>query len=207
MLLVVGGNSHNIGKTSVAAAVIQSLPEAGWTAVKITQYDAGECSTGQSACRCDGSEHPYTLLEQTEPASTDSGRFLAAGALRSYWLRTARGNLGYAVPELRKMIRTSRNVLLESNGVLQFLRPDLYLLVLDTSLKDIKDSARWFFNRADAYVLVGDEQRVPPWKGIPARWLREKPGFRVNPPEYSSEELIRFVQSALGKVSPIATLP
>ena len=40
-LIVVGGHSRSVGKTSVVAGLIAALPEFGWTAVKITQYGDG----------------------------------------------------------------------------------------------------------------------------------------------------------------------
>ena len=44
MLVVVGGHSRNIGKTSVVAGLIRKLRDRKWTAVKITQYGHGVCS-------------------------------------------------------------------------------------------------------------------------------------------------------------------
>ena len=37
MLVVVGGHSRNIGKTSVVSGLIRRLREYHWTALKITQ--------------------------------------------------------------------------------------------------------------------------------------------------------------------------
>ena len=37
-VIVVGGHSRSIGKTSVVAGLIARLPEFHWTAFKITQY-------------------------------------------------------------------------------------------------------------------------------------------------------------------------
>ena len=44
MLVVVGGHSRNIGKTSVVAGLIRKLRDRKWTALKITQYGNGESS-------------------------------------------------------------------------------------------------------------------------------------------------------------------
>ena len=41
---------------------------------------------------------------------------------------------------------------MESNSVLRFLRPDLYLTVLDPSTADFKKSAQEFMDRADAAI-------------------------------------------------------
>ena len=84
MLVVVGGHSRNIGKTSVVAGLIRRLRDRKWTAVKITQYGHGVCSNEGKSCECSTEpEHPFAISEEYEPGRTDSGRFLAAGAERS----------------------------------------------------------------------------------------------------------------------------
>jgi hypothetical protein len=198
MLVVVGGHSRSIGKTSVAAGIIRSSPEARWTAVKITQHGHGICSAAGEPCSCAIEyDHPFALSEETAPNSTDSGRFLAAGAERAYWLRTAVGQLGHGMPELRRILASSQNVILESNSVLQFVRPDLYLIVLDFANADMKDSSRLYFDRADALVVTGGGDVEVPWAGVPARWLAGKPRFSVAPPEYHSVELARFIAARM----------
>ena len=83
MLVVVGGHSRNIGKTSVVAGLIRKLRSSEWTAVKITQYGHGVCSHAGEACGCETEpDHPFALSEEYQPSGTDSGRFLAAGAAR-----------------------------------------------------------------------------------------------------------------------------
>lgn len=198
MLVVIGGNSRNIGKTSVMAALIRAVPEARWTAMKITQYGHRVCSHSGASCGCEtGDDHPYALVEEREPNRTDTGRFLAAGATRSFWLRTEQGRLGEAAGVIRRLIESSENAVFESNSVLQFFRPDLYVPVLDFSVDDVKDSLRRFLDRADAVVLIDRGAARPPWKGIPARWIDQKPRFVVSPPDYSNDELARLVRDRL----------
>lgn len=200
MLVVVGGHSRNIGKTGVVAGLIRGLPEARWTAVKITQHGHGPCPQTGRRRECAGDpRHPYSLSEEADPHGRgDSARYLAAGARRSFWLRTAAGRLGGALPALRRVLDSSENALLESNSVLQFLRPDLYLVVLDSSVADFKDSTRRYLDRADAFLLAGGGPYLPSWKGIAARRLESKPRFRVSPPEYTQPELIDFVRWRMG---------
>ena len=38
-IVVVGGQSRNVGKTSLVANLIKAVPERRWTAVKITQHE------------------------------------------------------------------------------------------------------------------------------------------------------------------------
>ena len=40
-LVVIGGHSRSVGKTSVVAGIIAALPDFHWIAVKITQYGHG----------------------------------------------------------------------------------------------------------------------------------------------------------------------
>ncbi len=203
-IVVVGGHSRNIGKTSVVAGLIAALPEFGWTAFKITQYGHGFCSANGEPCDCQTDDHTLAVSAEKpdgdptmdSAAATDTARYLAAGAERSLWVRTRVGMLASAMPRIRKELAASRHAILESNSILQFLKPDLYLSVLDPGTADFKESARLFLDRADA-ILTLDRGLTPQWKGVPARWIETKPRFAVQPPGYLSPELVRFVRERL----------
>jgi hypothetical protein len=191
---VVGGHTRNIGKTSVICSLIRSTPQLGWTAVKITQYGHGVCSKDGEACECALPDHPFALQQELDPAaSTDTSRFLAAGAHRSYWARTAAGNLGEAMPALRRLWQSSQNAIVESNSILQFVKPDLYLTVLDFAVADFKESSRRYLDRADAVIAVSAAR--PAWRDVAERLWRNKPLFMVSPPDYFHPDLPKLVLS------------
>lgn len=198
-IVVVGGHSRDVGKTSVVAALIARLPEMRWTAFKITQFGHGFCTANREPCDCQTDEHTVAVSEERDSQSgTDSARFLAAGALRSFWVRTRIGNLAAAMPRLRKEIAAAQNVILESNSIMGFLRPDLYLSVLDQAKADFKDSARLFLDRADALLVrAGSEELVPRWRGVSPRLAIGIPRFSIAPPDYMSDAVITFVQERL----------
>jgi hypothetical protein len=199
MLVVVGGHSRNVGKTSVVAGLIQAIPQARWTAVKLTQHGHGVCADQGEQCACAGDPaHPFAIDEETAPNATDSGRFLAAGAQRAYWVRTRVGDLGHAVPSLRAIIAEGQNTIVESNSLLDFFVPDLYIAVLDFSVADMKDSARRFLSRADALVVCGPPDPPDGWMGVPRRWIEGRPRFVGSPPRHVSDELAAFVATRLG---------
>ena len=166
-VVVVGGHTRNIGKTSVVCEIIRAFPERRWTAVKITQYGHGVCSANGEACDCVTADHSMALSQEREGTSgTDSSRYLVAGAERSFWLRTAQGNLAEAMPRLRALIAGSEgDVILESNSVLRFLRPDVYVSVLDPAVEDFKPSALQYLDRADAVVLPAGTG-LDGWPGV-----------------------------------------
>jgi hypothetical protein len=198
-IVVVGGHSRSVGKTSVAAAIIARLPQMHWTAFKITQFGHGFCTANGEPCDCQTDEHTVAVSEERDPATgTDSARYLAAGAVRSFWVRTRIGNLAAAMPRLRKEFAAAENVIVESNSILGFLRPDLYLSVLDHATADFKDSARLFLDRADALLVnAGSEDLAPQWRGVSLRLIEGIPRFRIAPPEYVTDAVIAFVQERI----------
>lgn len=193
-IVVVGGHSRNIGKTSVVAGLIAHLPEFHWTAFKVTQYGHGFCTADGKPCQCQIADSCVAVNFEHDPASgTDTSRFLAAGAARSVWVRTRIGMLAEAMPRIEKELAASENAIFESNSILEFLRPDLYLTVLDPAVADFKDSARRFLDKADAVLL--SSTRAADAVSNPA--LNGKPRFRIPAPAYMSEDLAEFVRTRL----------
>ncbi|HTU50212.1 MAG TPA: hypothetical protein VMF56_06440 [Acidobacteriaceae bacterium] len=196
-IVVVGGHTRNIGKTSVVAGLIASLPQMEWIAFKVTQFGHGICSANGEPCDCETDAHTVAVTEEhSSDSGTDSARFLAAGAVRSYWVRTRQGQLAEAMPRVRKELVRAKNAILESNTIVRFLKPDLYLTVLDPSIKDFKPSAQYFLDRVDA-VLWSGTQSVPEEAAWPSEWLpllRGKPHFFVGAPGYTNDALTAFVR-------------
>lgn len=180
MLVIVGGHTRNIGKTTVVCEVIRATPEANWCAIKITQHGHGICADDGDDCGCapEDPTHPYAIDEQHVADSTDSGRYLSAGAVKSYWLRTPMGGLGHALPALKQLLAQHDHVIVESNSLLQFLTPDLYVQVMNFEKGDIKDSARLFMDRAEAFVVTSTAQCAPAWDTIPEKWFAGKNVYR-----------------------------
>ncbi len=199
MLLVIGGHTRNIGKTSVVAGLIAALPQHRWTALKITQFGHGVCSANGEPCDCETADHTIAVSEERDPVSgTDSSRYLAAGAAHAFWVRTRQGQLAEAMPRVRQLIAAAQAqghaVVIESNSVLRFLQPDLSISVLDPSVADFKPSALRYLDRADALVVpAGADLASTAWEGIAPSLLAAKPTFAFTPPSYCPPALIDFV--------------
>ncbi len=196
-IIVVGGHSRSVGKTSVVAGLIAALPEFHWTAMKITQYGHGICSANGKLCHCATDDHSWAVTEERDRSGeSDSSRFLVSGAERSLWVRTRQGMLAEAMPRVRKELAAGENAILESNSVMRFLRPDLYLTVLDAATADFKPSAQNFLDRADAVILHEGAEEVA-WSNVSLKPVAGKPMFRIRPPEYVTGELVEFVRERL----------
>ena len=199
-IIIIGGHSRSVGKTSVVAGLIAALPEYNWTAFKITQHGHGVCSANGEPCHCATDDHSWAISEeQDRSGKSDTSRFLAAGAVRAWWVRTERGRLTEAMPAVRRRLAECQNSILESNSILKFVRPDLYLTVLDPATEDFKKSAQEFMDRADAVILHQSPAQELAWRDISMKPVAGRPLFRISPPEYVTPQIVEFVRARLGK--------
>jgi hypothetical protein len=199
-IIVIGGHTRSVGKTSVVAGLIAALRERHWTALKITQYGHGVCSANGAPCDCATGDHSWAVTEERDRSGeSDSSRFLVAGADHSWWVRAEQGHLAEAMPRVREVLKNSENAIIESNSILRFLKPDLYLTVLDPSAPDFKSSAQQFLDRADAALLhVDANPAAPTWKQVSLKPMAHRPTFAIHPPTYVTDEIVAFVRTHLG---------
>ncbi|HVI10148.1 MAG TPA: hypothetical protein VND65_17800 [Candidatus Binatia bacterium] len=197
-IVVIGGHSRSVGKTSVVAGLLSALRDHDWTAVKITQYGHGVCSANGAACDCATADHSWAISEEeNRDGKSDTSRFLLAGAAQALWVRTEQGRLAEAMPELRRRLQNARHVIMESNSVLKFLRPDLYVTVLDPATEDFKNSAQEFLDRADAVLLHQNNGAEPFWQSVSLKPVSRRPLFRITPPTYVTPEIVELVRERL----------
>jgi hypothetical protein len=163
-------------------------------------------------------------------AGADSARFLQAGAERAFWLRTKQGYLAEGMPVLRCALADAArgenysngessgikpllhakaegraekglNVIVESNSLMQLVKPSLYVTVFDAAKGDFKNSARQMLDRADVFVfrrgLDEAEGDRPPWQHLPTKLLREKPSLLQREGEPLPEPLFQVVKRIL----------
>ena len=197
-LVVIGGHPRSVGKTSVVAGLIAALPDYRWTALKITQFGHGICSADGKPCDCASTDDHFKALSDERDLSgeSDSSRFLVAGAERSIWVRTRQGMLGEAMPDIQRRIAGAENVIMESNSIMGFVKPDLYLSVLDIEQKDFKVSANEYLDRADA-VILQHNGGTPKWEMVSLERIAGKPTFLISPPPYVTPEIVEFVRERL----------
>jgi hypothetical protein len=201
-IIVVGGHSRSVGKTSVVAGLIAALPAAKWTAFKITQFGHGRCSLNGEPCDCAPRDRCWGITEERDTSGeSDSSRFVVAGAKRAFWVRTEQGRLKEAIPAIERKLDEAENAIIESNSILQFLQPDLYISVLDPATEDFKASAEKYLDRADAVVL--HDAPTSHWKEVNAEMFVGRPVFRIVPPRYVNDDLIAFVSGRLNLKSAL----
>ena len=201
-IVMVGGSTRNIGKTSVVEGLIGATADLNWTAVKITQFGHGVCSGDCETCDCAVNVDQFSITEErSRNTGSDTSRFLAAGARRSLWVRSKQGELYTALPAFRKEIEKDGFVIVESNSLRNSIEPAVYLQVLDPSNSDFKSSARQFFDLCDAYVVVNKADSngsVSRDASLTNQIQKKKPWFTVTKEDrFISAPVIEFVITML----------
>ncbi len=186
-IIVVGGHARNVGKTSVVAGLISAFPQYSWTAIKISSHRHQEFE------EIDG-----IFEEKDSGGSSDTSRFLAAGASRSLWVRIGEDNADSILEKLIPIIQAGSFMIIESNYILKFLHPDLYVLVLRRDVEEFKHSAKETLRQADAAVLLNPNSNSPAWNGIAGDAFKNIPIFTATDPQNIPQGLIDFVQSRIG---------
>ena len=174
-IIVVGGGGRGSGKTALICGLIHVLPEIGWTAVKVTS---------------DAHNKPAPIWEETDRGEeTDTGRYLAAGARRSFLVTASDGELGDVVKQVLNEHSSAPAIIFESNRVLSHVRPDLCLAAATNPHGSRKPSFALVEERMDALVELGGHDHMIEGKRMcfhlrsldrisppMAEWLRERLG-------------------------------
>jgi molybdopterin-guanine dinucleotide biosynthesis protein len=181
-IIVIGGQSRKVGKTGVVVGLISALRGLHWTALKVSQHG-----------------HAIEVKEETDRSSgSDTSRYLVAGADHSWWIGTEEGQLAEAMPRIREILASAKYAIIESNSILQFLRPDLYITVLDPAAADFKASAQQFLDSADAILLhARTNSEAPVSKQVSLKSSTSGPVFEFHPPQYVTPEIAEFVRNRL----------
>jgi molybdopterin-guanine dinucleotide biosynthesis protein len=154
LVVIVGGQCRKVGKTALIEDLIRAFPERKWTAVKVTPYAAEGCPVNGARCKCHSYQHEVAIrAENYRKGSSDTSRFLAAGAKRALWVQTKEGRLGDALPRLEQALAGAASVIIESDALVRFWQPDIFLMVLDPRKADFKVSARGVAHLVNVFVL------------------------------------------------------
>ena len=192
-IVVVGGDSKDIGKTALVCGIISALREFAWTAVKISGHDYEPAAPMTGA----NDFSARTIHEEASAGSgTDTARYLSAGARRALLVT----RFGSEVPfqEIQSALGSDRNIIFESNRIVDVLKPDVCLALRGRS-GETKPSFSRLLELADALVTL-DRSGVSPTS--PARI----PLFRLQSLDRISPEMIGWLRGRLKAISQLSRL-
>ncbi len=138
-LIVVGGHSRRIGKTTVVTTILAGLRDQAWAAIKISAHRHG------SSLDC---------LEETRAGQeSQAARYLDAGARRAFLYRVPDHSLPDAARRVEQLLAAGFDVIAESNRIVDWIPPDLVLFVVAPDVPDWKPSSKTCLDRASAIVV------------------------------------------------------
>jgi hypothetical protein len=173
-LIVVGGQCRKVGKTTLIADIIRATPGVRWTAVKITPHAESHCPVNGRNCNCSAAEHTFSIRDEFDRSGrTGTSRYLLAGAQTSLWVQTKDDRVRDVLGPLAEALKGAENIVVESDALVKFWRPTVFLMVLDSLMPETKASARDVMPLADAFVF-----RSPSPELVNSTVLGEtRPGF------------------------------
>ena len=174
--IVIGGSGKDIGKTALVCAVISSLRDFAWNAVKITGHDYSSAQQEVSG--------PVLQEETNAVGKTDTARYLAAGAHRALLVNRVGPEVPFA--EIGRVLTPDAHVIFESNRIVEVFRPDLCLALFAGSER--KPSFDRLLRVADAVITIG-----PPAPDLP-KSIRH---FQLEKPDELSEEIKDWLRNRL----------
>ena len=98
---------------------------------------------------------------------------------------------------LNPILKSNPYVIIESNGIVQHVRPSLYLMVHRYDVEDYKDSARQTIRRADAVVAMNYDKTGSAWKESFPDIVSRIPVFPVPHRHVLTQSLIEFIRLRL----------
>ena len=138
-MLLIGAVEKNSGKTGLSVKIIRYFSkEHRIYAVKGTVLRDFEGRKG------------YSISEETRPdRQKDTGKLLAEGAEKVYWLKTDEEHAEDGIMEVLKKIPENTFILCESNTIRKYLKPGLFLMVQRENPVGTKKTATEVNTRAE----------------------------------------------------------
>jgi hypothetical protein len=166
--IVVGGQTKDIGKTTLVCNIIAAFADCSWTAMKLTTH-------AHKPLHCELLNQPEgrsIWRETSRGDDSDTARFLEAGAKEAYLIESPVERLSSACDWLLSRQGRQGHVIVESSSAAEFLSPDLFLILIHAGAANFKKSAIDQLSRADVFVRRGNEAELSigisqPVKGKP----------------------------------------
>ena len=156
-LILIGGNTRHIGKTTLACGIIKSFSSTDQiTALKITSiYKNDEKHHGEHELR-QGKGFSITL-EPHSANQKDTSKMLMAGATESYYIQAMDHAVEEAWQAFIKIVPSNQLMVCESRSLRRILQPGLFIYLKSSKVKEEKPYSIWLEGLADI-VLVDPNQ-------------------------------------------------
>jgi len=159
-LLMIGGNSRNAGKTTLACRIISRLSQDHEViGLKVTSIRPGEDDLHGDHSE-DGCSD-YEIIEEWNPSTQkDTSLMLQSGAIRVFYIRTTSGFLVKAVKEFFNLYVSSQPVICESRSLREYIVPGLFVMMMRLPAVGKAKDVSHFLEKADKIFIFDNDNFV-----------------------------------------------
>jgi hypothetical protein len=158
-LIIIGGSSRNVGKTTLALRLIEkyALSER-ITGLKVTSIRPGEETHHGSHETPD--LHNFRIIEETKNSSSkDTARMLSAGADKVYYIETPDNKIHEAIKMFLATKDTGGPIVCESRSLRNSVIPGLFILLKHYDMHLIKPGFHQFEKMADFILTIDPDTK------------------------------------------------
>jgi len=166
-MIMIGATGRNTGKTAMACRLIKKFISSYTViALKVTTIKEtdGKCPRGGEGCGvCSSLEGSYLLTEEgKDNPKKDTGKMLAAGAHKVYWLRVKKECLTKGIESFLKLVNNGPDkiIICESNSLRLAVEPGLFLINQNVCESSIKQSCQDVLSHQDSMIQFDSEKFV-----------------------------------------------
>jgi len=166
-MIMIGATGRNTGKTEMACRLIKKFISSYTViALKVTTIKEtdGKCPRGGEGCGvCSSLDGSYLLTEEVrDNPKKDTGKMLAAGAHKVYWLRVKKECLTKGMETFLKLINNGPDeiIICESNSLRLVVEPGLFLINQNVRESSIKQSCQDVLSFQDHMIQFDSEKFV-----------------------------------------------
>jgi len=133
-VLLVGSNTRKTGKTSLISRIIETYGEKhSISAIKLAIYDNKDDLFSHYP---EASDDGTFIIKEEKPGEKDSGKFMAAGAKKSWFIATMQSQINQVIELLYEIKSAGGLAIVESTTLRNYILPGLFIFVQSKSTKE-----------------------------------------------------------------------
>jgi len=157
-MVMIGGNSRNAGKTTLACNIIRKLStQHSVFALKVTSIRPGDA--GLHGSHDEASFIGYSILEETNSVSVkDTSLMLQADAKHVFYVRASEGYVEEAIVDFLSKYNHNQPIVCESRSLREIVNPGLFLMMMRIPPQGVGKDVTNYISLADKVLTFSDDR-------------------------------------------------
>lgn len=154
-MIMIGGNSRNAGKTTLACKIIVHLSaHHDVIAIKVTSIRPGE--TDFHGNHDEDIFSGFTITEETQiDTHKDTSLMLKSGAKKVFYIRASDDFMAEAMAQFLSQYNHNQPIICESRSLRKIIEPGLFLMMMSTPVEGNEKNVSVYLAQADKIFTFG----------------------------------------------------